>query len=148
MSKQEIAIVSADAIIASLLIIEVKTGMHELPYTDPEFVGVLVMFFHSLAYFLLISSIVNAVFYCASFTFYDRLTTRLIKPTRFLLLGLVCYIVQLVIYTPQKFFFQKDVEELPSDYNTALFVAYAVPQYSFVLLMLCYSLYVTEIVVT
>lgn len=128
--------ITLTAIVASLLVVEVKAYSED--GTDPSWIGVVTLFFHSLAYFNLLATIFIDIVIVCLWTFRKRsIESFIIPPSIFLIFGLLSYFVQLA------FGVVIDIFQLESPINSSnsvsLFLAYSIPQYGFYMFILVYS---------
>lgn len=132
--------VTLTAIVAALLINEIK--FYQEDATDPTWIGVVTLFFHSLSYFSLLATITIDILLVFLWTTRERsLEAVVAPPSFFLLLGLFAYFLQLAFGVVIDIFVLR-IDEKKGNF-TALYVAYAIPQYVFYIFVLVYGWFMT-----
>ena len=124
------------AIVAALLVNEIR--FYQEDATFPEWIGVVTLFFHSFAYFSMLATITIDAMLILLWTIKERSMERvIIPPSFFLLAGLFSYFVQLGFGVVIDIFgLRAPVHEAN---RSALYAAYAVPQFIFYFGLLSYG---------
>ena len=129
--------ITLTAIVASRLVVEVKSSRED--GTDPIWIGVVTLFFHSLAYFNLLATLFIDIVIVCLWTFNRRsIESIIIPPSVFLIFGLLSYFVQLAFGVVIDIF--RLDRPINNSNSVSLFLAYSIPQYGFYIAPYLFSL--------